>query len=728
MSCLDGLNAQQMESVSWDNGSLLVLAGAGSGKTKVLISRLAWLIETGRCNPYQILAVTFTNKAAKEMIRRVSDILPERMSSWVSRMWIGTFHSICLRFLRQYGREVNLSSTFQIMDQADQISLVKRILKDEGKDPALYPPAQVVNFINTSKQRGHRNSDVSDDNLFYRKMKSIYVRYEHICETEMLFDFSELILRSYELLMSSNELRQRMVDQFPFVLIDEFQDTNLLQYQWVKAMTGHGTGNCRSVFAVGDDDQSIYSFRGATVDNIHDFQNDFNVKKVIRLEQNYRSVSYILDASNKLIANNSNRLGKSLWTDNCKNGAITVCRAQNDYYESMWITEMINKCVGNGFSLSEIAVLYRTNAQSRSIEHALFSANIPFRVVGGARFFERIEVKHVMAYLRLVVNDTDSMSFLRIVNVPSRGIGPQTIASVQAQADKNGQSLLLATANYQGPKSKPVLRFYQLITRLKEASKEMSLLDYVSFVIKETEVISSFPISEQDERRDNLNQLLLSLESFEKEYLLGNGNLHSDNFSILSAFLSSVVLETPVLSEEEVDKVSLMTVHMAKGLEFDTVFIAGLEQGLFPNERWDKDVEKCIEEERRLMYVAMTRAKRDLFFSFCRERRSYFRSEPVICYPSQFVEEVPGANIIDYPRCRSVISKPIAKKSSQNLASSIDKSSLYRVGQTVNHHSFGRGVVISIEGGSDDLYIRVRFDGCGSKLLSSKLAKLEVVH
>ncbi|CUT17158.1 MULTISPECIES: ATP-dependent helicase [Candidatus Ichthyocystis] len=728
MSYLDGLNLQQREAVSWDNGSLLVLAGAGSGKTKVLTSRLAWLIETKRCHPYQVLAVTFTNKAAKEMVKRVSDTLPG--NTLVSRMWLGTFHGICLRFLRQYYHEAGLTSTFQILDSADQISLIKRILKEEGKDPVLYPPVQVANFINHSKQRAQRYSDISNDNFFYQKISFIYDRYEQICASEMLVDFSELILRSYEVLMNCADLRQQVIDKFSFILIDEFQDTNLLQYRWLKAIAGHGTNNCRSVFAVGDDDQSIYSFRGATVDNIHAFQQDFNVSKVIRLEQNYRSVSYILDASNKLIANNSHRLGKNLWTDNCKNGVITVCRALNDYYEAVWLTETINRIVGRGGSLSDIAVLYRTNAQSRCIEQALFSANIPFRVVGGARFFDRAEVKHVMAYLRLVINESDSMSFLRIVNVPLRGIGPQTVSDIQARSIQSNKSLLAVTENYSGAKCKPVQFFYQLMKRLIEASSTMSLLDYVSFVIEETALLSSFPASEQDDRRENLDQFLLSLESFEKEYILERDS-EDDPRAVLAAFLSSVALETSV-SDDGTDKVSLMTIHMSKGLEFDSVFIVGLEQGLFPSDRWDKDEEKSLEEERRLMYVAMTRAKRELFFSFCRERRMYSRSEPAICYPSQFIEEIPGLNIIDYPYGKSSRTDGVSLKrfsrGGVQAPSSRSRSCAYHVGQMVNHQHFGRGCITAVEGCSDDVYVRVSFEQHGSKLLSAKLSKLEVTN
>ncbi|WP_175330117.1 ATP-dependent helicase [Candidatus Ichthyocystis hellenicum] len=731
MSYLDGLNLQQSEAVSWDNGSLLVLAGAGSGKTKVLTSRLAWLIETKRCHPYQVLAVTFTNKAAKEMVKRVSDTLPSNMTSLVNRMWLGTFHGICLRFLRQYYHEAGLTSTFQVLDSADQISLIKRILKEEGKDPVLYPPAQVANFINNSKQKAQRYADISNDNFFYQKISFIYDRYEQICASEMLVDFSELILRSYEVLMNCADLRQHVVDQFAFILIDEFQDTNLLQYRWLKAIAGHGTGKCRSVFAVGDDDQSIYSFRGATVDNIHAFQQDFNVSKVIRLEQNYRSVSYILDASNKLIANNAHRLGKNLWTDNCKKGIITVCRALNDYYEAVWLTETINQIVRKGTSLSDIAVLYRTNAQSRCIEQALFAANIPFRVVGSARFFDRTEVKHVMAYLRLAVNENDSMSFLRIVNVPLRGIGPQTVSDIQARSIQSNKSLLGVTEDYSGAKCKPVQSFYQLMKRLIDASGTMPLLEYVAFVIEETALLSSFPVSERDDRRENLDQFLLSLESFEKEYILERG-ADDDPRAVLAAFLSSVALETSV-SDDGTEKVSLMTIHMSKGLEFDSVFIAGLEQGLFPSDRWDKDEEKGLEEERRLMYVAMTRAKRELFFSFCRERRMYSRSEPAICYPSQFIEEISGLKIIDYPYSKSsshssgASSKRFSRGSVQ-APGSRSRSCSYHIGQMVNHQHFGRGCVTAVEGCSDDVYVRVSFEQHGSKLLSARLSKLKVTN
>ncbi len=641
MNLLANLNEQQLAAVTLPNQSALILAGAGSGKTRVLTTRIAWLIQTGQVSPQGVLAVTFTNKAAKEMLTRLGAMLPIN----VRGMWIGTFHGLCNRMLRAHHRDAGLPATFQILDSADQLGAIKRLLKANNIDDERYPPRNLQLFINSSKEAGLRSKDVEVNDDYNRRFVELYALYDAQCNREGVVDFAELLLRCYELLDRNEILRQHYQERFRHVLVDEFQDTNKLQYAWLKQLAG----SRNAIFAVGDDDQSIYAFRGANVGNMADFEREFRVQNLIKLEQNYRSVGHILNAANALISHNLRRLGKELWTDAGAGEAVRIYEAQTDGYEAAWLVDEVKGLIAEGHARSEIAVLYRSNAQSRVIEHALFNAAIPYRVYGGLRFFERAEIKHALAYLRLIENPTDDTAFLRVVNFPPRGIGARTLEQLADAARAAGQSLYGAVGALKGRAGANLSSFVQLIESLRFETASLPLAEIVDAVIQRSGLTAHYQTErEGQERIENLNELVNAAAAFvtEEGYAQDSPAAQASTNdsaaqipSPLAGFLSHASLEAgDNQAEAGADALQLMTVHSAKGLEFHAVFITGLEEGLFPHEN-SLTEQDGLEEERRLMYVAITRARRRLYISLAQSRLLHGQTRYGI--KSRFLVELP---------------------------------------------------------------------------------------
>ncbi len=731
MNLLQNLNEQQLAAVTLPNQSALILAGAGSGKTRVLTTRIAWLIQTGQLSPQGVLAVTFTNKAAKEMLTRLSAMLPINTRG----MWIGTFHGLCNRLLRAHHRDAGLPSTFQILDSADQLGAIKRLLKANNIDDERYPPRNLQLFINSSKEAGLRAKDVEVNDDYNRKFVELYSTYDAQCNREGVCDFSELLLRCYELLDRNEILRQHYQDRFRHILVDEFQDTNKLQYAWLKLLAG----GKNTIFAVGDDDQSIYAFRGANVGNMADFEREFRVQNLIKLEQNYRSVGHILNAANALIANNARRLGKELWTDAGEGEPVRIYEAQTDGYEAAWLVDEVKGLIAEGHARAEIAVLYRSNAQSRVIEHALFNGGIPYRVYGGLRFFERAEIKHALAYLRLIENPADDTAFLRVVNFPPRGIGARTLEQLADAARPGASSLYAAVGSMTGKAGTNLGGFVKLVDSLRFETASLSLSEIVDVVVQRSGLIPHYQTErEGQERIENLNELVNAAAAFVQEegYVADapgtQGETEAAIPSPLAGFLSHASLEAgDNQAEAGQDALQLMTVHAAKGLEFFAVFITGLEEGLFPHENSLTELDG-LEEERRLMYVAITRARRRLYVSFAQSRLLHGQTRYGI--RSRFLEELPE-NAVRWltPRAAagagggrfgqwhdagvrpSVASAPPARSAPSHGV---------RVGQAVRHARFGEGVVINLEGSGDDARAQVNFGPLGVKWLALAVAKL----
>ena len=665
---IDKLNAPQREAVTLPAQHALVLAGAGSGKTRVLTTRMAWLIQTGQVSPLGILAVTFTNKAAREMVARVSSILPIDTRG----LWIGTFHGLCNRMLRAHHRDAGLPQAFQILDTADQLAAIKRLLKANGIDDEKYPARDVQRFINGAKEDGLRPSDVEAHDSFRRRLIEIYTLYEAQCQREGVVDFPELLLRAYELLARNEPIRSHYQRRFRHVLVDEFQDTNTLQYKWLTLLAGGGA----SLFAVGDDDQSIYAFRGANVGNMADFERDYARGTVIRLEQNYRSFGHILDSANALISHNNGRLGKNLWTEQGEGEQIRVVEQPTDLLEAQWLVDEVRGLISDGRDRSQIAVLYRSNAQSRVIEHALFSSGIAYKVYGGLRFFERQEVKHALAYLRLMANLDDDTSWMRVVNFPPRGIGARTLELLGDQARAYDTSLAAAVARVPGKGGSNLAQFATMIQRLATETRELPLPEMVEHVIDQSGLIAHYQLDREGaDRIENLKELVTAAAAFvmeanldglpagvalqaptsdAAEFAEGTDGAASqvasdalrigfDGLSPLMAFLSHAALEAgDNQAQAGQDAVQLMTVHAAKGLEFDAVFITGIEEGLFPHE--NSILEQAgLEEERRLMYVAITRARERLYLTHAHARSIYGATQHNP--PSRFIGEIPDEHL-----------------------------------------------------------------------------------
>ena len=705
---LSKLNPEQQAAVTLPDQPALILAGAGSGKTRVLTTRIAWLISTGRASPGGILAVTFTNKAAKEMLTRLTAMLPINTRG----MWVGTFHGLCNRLLRAHHRDAGLPQLFQILDTADQLSAIKRLLKALNVDDEKYPPKQLQYFINAAKESGLRADRAECFNDYDRRLAELYAAYDEQCNREGVVDFAELLLRCYELLSRNDLLREHYRARFRHILVDEFQDTNRLQYLWLKLLSG----NENVIFAVGDDDQSIYAFRGANVGNMRDFERDFNVHTVIKLEQNYRSQGNILDAANALISNNRQRLGKNLWTAEGHGEPVRVFESMTDLEEAQWIVDEVRALVNDGLRRSEIAILYRSNAQSRVIEHALFNAGIAYRVYGGLRFFERQEIKNALAYLRLTANGGDDTAFLRVVNFPTRGIGARSLEQLQDAARARGESLHRAAASLGGKAGASIGAFIKLIDGLRAAVDGLTLPETIEHVIHHSGLIPPYQAErEGGDRVENLGELVNAAAGFVTE----------EDDTSLAAFLAHAALEAGEhQAGEGMDALQLMTVHSAKGLEFHSVFLSGLEEGLFPHEQ-SMTERDGLEEERRLMYVAITRARRRLYLSFAQTRMLHGQTRYNI--RSRFFGELP-AGLLKWLTPRFVAQQtyvqPPYRKPEIRAKSAPSNGSGFRVGQSVVHPKFGAGVIVDAEGGGTDARVQVNFAGAGVKWLALHIAKL----
>ncbi len=752
---LHNLNPEQLAAVTLPAQSVLILAGAGSGKTRVLTTRIAWLIQTGQISPNGVLAVTFTNKSAKEMLTRLSAMLPINTRG----MWIGTFHGLCNRLLRAHHRDAGLPQTFQILDSGDQLSFIKRLLKANNIDDEKYPPKNLMYFINSAKDQGLRAAQVDAYDDYNRKMVALYDLYDLQCQREGVVDFAELLLRTYELLSRNQPLREHYQSRFKHILIDEFQDTNDLQYKWLKLMAGTQA----AVFAVGDDDQSIYAFRGANVGNMSAFEKEFRVENLIKLEQNYRSHGHILDTANALIEHNSRRLGKNLRTDAGHGEPVRIFEASSDIQEAQWITEEAQNLIRDGSARNEIAILYRSNAQSRVIEHALFSAGIPYRVYGGQRFFERAEIKHAIAYLQLMDNPHNDSAFLRVVNFPARGIGARSIEALQDAARQYNVSLYAAVPYVAGKAGSSLSAFVKLIEGARFETQNLPLPEMVQVVLELSTLLAHYQTEKEGaDRIENLEQLVsaatlfISEEGFGHEApafagpasapaasLIANADgieiIDADAalptvMSPLSAFLSHASLEAgDNQAQAGQDALQLMTVHAAKGLEFDSVFIGGLEEGLFPHENSTQE-EAGVEEERRLMYVAITRARKRLYITFSQTRMLHGQTRYNL--RSRFFDEMPEASLKWLsPRVqaswfgRSKSAWDEAPEVGANaIAQSFSKPSTqmaWRVGQNVAHAKFGEGVIVNIEGSGTNARAHINFGKFGMKLLDLGIAKLE---
>ncbi|CAN7434754.1 UvrD-helicase domain-containing protein [Cupriavidus necator] len=777
---LANLNAEQLAAVTLPDEPALILAGAGSGKTRVLTTRIAWLIQNGRVSPAGILAVTFTNKAAKEMQTRLSSMLPINTRG----MWIGTFHGLCNRMLRAHFRDAGLPQTFAILDSQDQLSALKRLLKSLNVDDEKYPAKNLQYFINNAKEQGLRPAGVEANDDFNKRFVDLYAAYDLQCQREGVVDFAELLLRCYELLRYNDAIRQHYQHRFRHVLVDEFQDTNVLQYQWLKLLAGYGTQNPAAVFAVGDDDQSIYAFRGANVGNMRDFEHEFRVRRLIKLEQNYRSHGHILDSANHLISHNARRLGKNLRTDAGHGEPVRVFQGGSDGQEAAWIIEEIRDQIAQGASRAEIAILYRSNAQSRVIEHALFSAGIAYRVYGGLRFFERAEIKHALAYMQLLENPRNDAAFGRVVNFPARGIGARSLEVLQDMARQYDCALAEAVAYVPGAAGSKLAAFTRLVEKMREDTRRMTLAETVEYVINHSGLITHYQgEKEGQDRIENLQELVTAAQAFvvEEGYglealaavipvdrspaapALADGDqaqqvLDPEALPVvmtpLVAFLTHASLEAgDNQAQAGQDAVQMMTVHAAKGLEFDVVFITGMEEGLFPHENSMMDPDG-VEEERRLMYVAITRARKRLYMSFAQSRMLHGQTRYHV--RSRFFEELPEASLKwltppaqgyggvrrqerDSAWGRDWFRKPEdVPYTGTRPTGGMDNGNGYadakreagtgfRVGQSVFHNKFGEGVITALEGEGTDARANINFKRNGAKWLALSVAKLDAI-
>lgn len=725
-SITEQFNEAQLEVVTAPNRNLQVIAGAGSGKTRVLVHRIAWLIQEQGFTPNEILAVTFTNKAAREMRSRLEEIL---MRSTFS-MWVGTFHGLAHRLLRQHWQAANLPETFQIIDSDDQLRLIKRIQKQLELDESNWPPKQSQWFINKEKDEGRRSHSVYDDgSLFINTMLRIYRQYEKQCEQSGLVDFSELLLRSYELLQNNSEILEFYHNQFRYLLVDEFQDTNALQYAWLKLIT------CKNscVMIVGDDDQSIYSWRGAQIGNIHRFTKEFPNTQTIRLEQNYRSTKTILSAANAVISNNKNRLGKDLWTDGEEGEPISLYAAFNETDEARFVVSTIEQWVELGNLRQNVAILYRSNAQSRVIEEELIRAQIPYRIYGGLKFFDRAEIKDALAYLRLIANRHDDAAFERVINTPPRGIGNSTLQIIRDHAKQHEISLWRASEMLcqqiilSGRALSAIQNFTQLINHIDTETQDYELPNLTEYMLHKVNLIEHYGKEGNESaqsRIENLQELIQATKAFDprSEYTV--------ELAPLPAFLSHVALETSDnQADPHEDSVQLMTLHAAKGLEFDLVIICGVEEGLFPH-HMSSDEAHSLEEERRLCYVGMTRAKRKLFLTYAETRRMYGRDNYHTI--SRFILEIPSEYLVEV-RPKLQISRPLnyqRQNRTPNLSSKMTQASNdtgFSLGQRVRHAKFGEGIILNFEGQGDATQIQIQFAKSGTKWLVASFAKLESV-
>ena len=715
---LESLNEGQRDAVGAPPGNLLILAGAGSGKTRVLVHRIAWHIATGEANPQGILAVTFTNKAASEMRSRIESLLGQSIHG----MWVGTFHGLCHRLLRAHWQDANLSEDFQILDSEDQYRTVRRIIRAMMLDESQYPPKEAQWYINAQKDKGLRPEKINDDgDVTTAQMIKIYKIYQQTCESSGAVDFGELLLRTYELLYTTKLVREIYQNRFKHILVDEFQDTNELQYKWLKLLIGENN----TLFAVGDDDQSIYSWRGARVENMKAFQKDFKETKLLKLEQNYRSTTTILNAANKLIGNNSKRLGKNLWTDGEEGERIGIYMAYNELDEARYVVNQIQKCSEEGGSFEENAILYRVSAQSRVLEEALLSSKIPYRVYGGVRFYERMEIKDALAYVRIATFHDDDISFERIINTPTRGIGSRTIEELRIVAKKDNCSLWAAAHHIiehklLSPRAVNALEeFIRLVQRMSLTKSQPALDDRVDSIIKLSGLINHFKKEKGEKglaRIENLEELVKASSEFELD-----DNEELKEMSAMQAFLAHAALESgETQAGDKSNCVHLMTLHSAKGLEFPSIFLVGMEEGLFPHQRSSGDL-KQLEEERRLCYVGITRARKLLTLTYTQYRRLH--GSDYYPQPSRFIDEIP-AELLSEIRMGGNVTESLFRKKVTRTGSKDGKLTL---GQRVSHTKFGEGVILNLEGDGDNMRIQVNFEKAGSKWLVASYANLQPI-
>ena len=791
---LEGLNPEQLAAVTLPPEPALILAGAGSGKTRVLTTRIAWLIQTGQLSPGGVMAVTFTNKAAKEMLVRLDAML----AIPVRGMWVGTFHGLCNRFLRSHWKLAALPQGFQILDTADQLSAVKRIVKAMNLDEERHAPKPITWAIASAKDDGLRPKDIEVRDEQSRVLQQVYEAYDLQCQKEGVVDFAELMLRTYELLRDNAPLREHYQRRFRHILVDEFQDTNKLQYAWLKMFAGPPELGC-ALFAVGDDDQSIYAFRGAQVGNMASFEREYRVQTVIKLERNYRSFGNILDAANGLIERNSRRLGKNLRTEAGPGEPVRVHEAPSDFAEAQWFIEEAQQLHREGTSRHEIALLYRSNAQSRVMESALFNASIPYKVYGGLRFFERAEVKHALSYLRLIENPNDDTSFLRVVNFPARGIGARTVELLQDAARASGRSLWQSVDAVAGKGGNNLSAFTQRVDAMREQTRGLTLREIIVHMLEASGLVDFYKTDrEGKDRLENLEELVNAAEAFVTQEGFGKdavalpvdevgalsgtgifgGSAGRAEFSTpgaevvttgeivapprvapdaetgeimspLAAFLTHASLEAgDNQAQAGQDAVQLMTIHSAKGLEFDCVFISGLEEGLFPHENSSSDLDS-LEEERRLMYVAITRARKRLYLSFSQTRMLHGQTRYNV--KSRFIDELPEAALRwitprnqsfgsgfarDYSQAwqrgsglQSIVGAGRVEPRQWQAPALVPKAPTHglRSGQSVFHTKFGEGVILTLEGSGEEARAQVNFGRHGMKWLALSIAKLTPV-
>lgn len=729
---LDSLNDEQRRAVASPPASMLVLAGAGSGKTRVLVHRIAWLMQTEGVSPHSIMAVTFTNKAAREMRSRIEELLGHSPGG----MWVGTFHGLAHRLLRMHWKEANLPENFNILDSDDQLRLIKRLCKALGVSDEKWPPKQIQWYINGQKDEGLRAKHIEHmGDEYTRTMLTVYTAYEEACQRGGMVDFAEILLRAHELWLNNPELLAHYQHRFRHILVDEFQDTNAVQYAWLRVLAG-ASGH---LMVVGDDDQSIYGWRGARIENIQQFNTDFAGAEIIRLEQNYRSTSNILKAANHLIANNQGRLGKELWTDGNDGETISLYEAFNEQDEARFIVDRLTDWMNTGHRLTDAAILYRSNAQSRELEEALLRVAMPYRIYGGQRFYDRLEIRNALAYLRLVINRHDDTAMERVINVPTRGIGAKTLDGLRDMARREGYSLWAACAQsiehrlLPARASAAVQAFIRLLDDMDERCQSLELGEKVAHVIKQSGLVAHHEKEGGDKaqaRIENLDELITATRSFAEDatddMLVDEDNPVSDR-DVLSAFLDQAALDAgEAQASESDDAVQLMTLHSAKGLEFPLVFLCGMEEGLFPHKMSMENL-SGIEEERRLCYVGITRAMQKLYLSSAESRRLH--GDVNICRPSRFIRELPQ-DLIEPIRMKTTIQRPASpppgRQPHYRSGADVPETNI-TLGQRVRHGKFGEGVVLNYEGSGPNARVQVNFTEVGSKWLVLSYARLEPV-
>ena len=719
---LENLNDQQRHAVTSEDQNIMVLAGAGSGKTRVLVHKVAWQVEALSFSPGSIMAVTFTNKAANEMRSRIEDLLQHPSPE----IWCGTFHSLSHRILRRFNKEAELSSGFTILDADDQLRIIKRLSKEQGIDEAKFPYRQTQWQINSWKDSGKRAKSIRDRGDFYRKtIKGVYKEYEELCRNDSLVDFAELILKSYELIRKNASVKSYFHKRFRSVLIDEFQDTNTIQYKWLKEITSKDA----LTTAVGDDDQSIYGWRGAKVENVDAYIKEFKKVSVVKLEQNYRSTSKILSAANALIDNNADRLGKNLWTEELEGENLILYQAFNEQEEARFVAGVVKDWMEKGELYQDSAVLYRSNAQSRAIEEALLRVGIPYRIYGGLRFYDRLEIKNAVSYLRVIFNNSDNPAFERSISNPTRGVGQKTLAKVRDEAKKSGISYIKAAAKLidegaiKGKGASGLGTYLEFIANAFEMLQTHNLSELVEHINVKSGLYDFHkkePGEKGKTRTENLDELVSAAKNFEQSF-----NEDKDNKEIVENFLDVISLDAgDRQADEHDDAVQLMTLHSAKGLEFKLVFLTGMEESLFPHGRSMESASQ-LEEERRLCYVGITRAMRKLYLTYAESRRLH--GTDIFNPPSRFLKEIPS-ELIDEIRPRAQTTIPYKRKGqmSPSLKDSSDSIGI-SLGEKVSHPTFGEGIVLNYEGAGESARVQINFEQEGTKWLVLAFAKLEKI-